>query len=178
MNRIRVWCEFASKTSVLGVSLLTATMLVALVFPALPINGELLDAKTGYSHSDAVTLMESYGESGRKVYARSSLTLDTLLPVSYTFLLAGLIYRFRPSDGLWWLALLPAAGGVLDLFENVHVVLLLNSYPDVPAGLVARSSSLTWLKHHALSISVVGAATLASVSALVRIAGRLRGKTL
>ncbi len=175
---MREWCEFASRISVLAASLITASVLLVLVFPALPINGELLDAKTGYSHSDVVGLLESYGEQGRKVYARSSLTLDTLLPVSYTLLLAGLIYRFRPSDGLWWLALLPAAAGVLDLFENVHVVLLLNSYPDVPAGLVARSSSLTWLKQHVLSICVMGAATLASVSVSMRVAGRFRGKTL
>ena len=49
------------------------------------------------------------------MYAWSSATLDTLLPIVYASLLAGLIYRFRPTERPWTLAYLPIGVGALDL---------------------------------------------------------------
>lgn len=147
---------------------LVATLILAAVFPALPIGGEMLDVKSGYTYREAVAALESYGEAGRRVYLWSSSTLDTLLPIAYASLLAGLVYRFRPTERLWTLVYLPIGAGVLDLCENVQIILLLVLYPEISAGQVASASLFTWSKGHALSICVLLAATLAAVAAVRR----------
>ena len=164
---MRTYFEAVSRTPVLGATLTSALILVA-VFPALPIGGELLDVKSGYTYREAVVALESYGEQGRRVYAWSSATLDTLLPVVYVSLLSGLVYRFRPNERLRTLAYLPIAAGVLDLCENIQIILLLVLYPDVSALQVATASLFTLSKGYALSACVVLAATLAAVSAVRR----------
>ena len=164
---MKTYFEAVSRTPVLGAALMSALILVA-VFPALPIGGELLDVKSGYTYREAVVALESYGEQGRRVYAWSSATLDTLLPVVYVSLLAGLVYRFRPTERLWKLAYLPVGAGVLDLCENIQIILLLVLYPDVSARQVVTASLFTLSKGYALSACVVLAATLAAVSAVRR----------
>lgn len=164
---MRTYFESVSATPMLAANLVLALILVA-AFPALPIGGEMLDVKSGYTYREAVAAFESYGEQGRRVYAWSSATLDTLLPVAYASLLAGLVYRFRPTERLWKLAYLPIGAGVLDLCENIQIILLLVLYPDVSAWRVASASLFTTSKGYALSVCLALAATLAAVSAVRR----------
>ena len=161
---MRTYFESISTTPALLVTLLATLILVFAVFPVLPIGGELLDVKSGYTYREAVAALESYGEQGRRVYAWSSATLDTLLPLVYASLFAGLLYRFRPAESLWRLAYLPIGAGVLDLCENVQIISLLVGYPEVSASQVASASLFTLLKGYTLSVCVVMAATLAAVS--------------
>ena len=163
---MRTYFDSVGTTPALLATLLSTLILVVAVFPALPIGGELLDVKPGYSHQEAVAALEGYGAEGRRVYAWSSATLDTLLPVAYTSLLAGLVYRFRPAERLWTLAYLPIGAGALDLCENVQIILLLVLYPDVSAPQVASASLFTLSKGYALSACVVMAAALAALAAL------------
>ena len=139
---MREYFEFVSRTLVLSATLIAVLVLLVAVVPALPIGGEMLDVKAGYTYPEVVAAMEGYGEQGRRVYAWSSGTLDTLLPVVYVSLLAGLVYRLRPTERLWKLAHLPLAAGVLDLCENVLIILMLTRYPDVSARQVAGASVL------------------------------------
>ena len=166
---MRQYVEFASRTPVLGATLVAMLVLLVVVFPALPIGDEMLDVKTGYTYAEAVAAMESYGERGRQVYAWSSATLDVLLPVVYVSFLAGFVYRFRPTERLWKLACLPLAAGVLDLCENVQVVLMLTRYPEVSAGQVAVASWFTLAKGYAFSMCLLLAITLAAVAAVRRV---------
>ena len=165
---MRTYFEFVSTTPVLGATLMSSLILVVAVFPALPIGGEMLDVKSGYTYREAVVALESYGEQGRRVYAWSSATLDALLPVVYVSLLAGLVYRFRPTERLWTLAYLPIGAGVLDLCENIQIILLLVFYPDLSARQVASASLFTLSKGYALSICLALAVALAAVSAVRR----------
>ena len=162
---MRTYFESVSTTPALLATLLSTLMLVLAVFPALPIGGELLDVKSGYSFQEAVTALECYGAEGRRVYAWSSATVDTLLPIAYASLFAGLLYRFRPAERLWSLAYLPIAAGVLDLCENVQIILLLVSYPDVSASQVASASLFTLAKGYTVSVCVLLAGALTAVSA-------------
>ena len=169
---MRQYLESASRTPVLSATLVAMLVLLVVVFPALPIGGEMLDVKTGYTYAEAVAAMESYGERGRQVYAWSSATLDVLLPVVYVSFLAGFIYRFRPTERLWTLACLPLAAGVLDLCENVQVVLMLTRYPDVSAGQVTVASWFTLSKGYAVSLCLLLAITLAAVTPMRRVRPR------
>ena len=160
--------ESASRTRVLSATLVTVLVLLVAVFPALPIGGEMLDVRAGYTYPEAVAAMESYGEQGRRVYAWSSGILDTLMPVVYVSFLAGFVYRFRPTERLWRLAYLPLAAGVLDLSENVQVVLMLTRYPDVSTWQVASASLFTLSKQYAILICLALVMTLAAASAVRR----------
>ena len=116
------------------------------VFPLLPVDGELLDYKTSYSHEEAMAAMEEYGDRGRRIYAWASPTLDTLFPVVYVSFFAGLIYRCRPTEHLWWLALVPVVAGIVDLGENAQITLMLIQYSGVSPGQAAAASAFTQLK--------------------------------
>lgn len=120
--------------------------------------------------------MEGYGEQGRRVYAWFSGTLDTLMPVFYVNLMAGLIYRFRPTERVWRLAYLPLAAGLLDLCENALIILMLTRYPDLSASQVAAASFFTVSKGYALLICAALAIVLAA-SATVRRGRRRGGRT-
>lgn len=172
---MRAYLEFVSGALALGGALVATLLLLFAAFPALPIGGEMLDVKTRYSHEEAIATMEGYGEQGRKVYAWSAGTLDTLLPLVYASFLAGVIYRFRPAQRHWWLACLPLLAGALDLGENVQIILMLAGYPDVSAEQVASSSLFTTLKSYALLLSLALAVVLAIAAAVRR--GR-RGSVL
>ena len=166
---MKAYLDFASKTLVLGGTLATTLVLIFAAFPALPIGGEMLDVKAGYSHEEAIAAMGGYGEQGRRVYAWSAGTLDTLLPLVYASFLAGIIYRFRPTERYWRLACLPLLAGVLDLGENVQIILMLTGYPDVSAAQVASASFFTALKGYALLLSLALAVVLAIAAAVRRL---------
>ena len=138
--------EFASRTRTLLVTLVATAVFLLLVFPNLPINGEMLDMKPGYSYDEAMAAMEGYGSDGRTTYAWGSMVLDTLFPLVYVTFFAGLIYRFRLTEGTWWLAFVPVVAGVWDLGENVQITAMLVGYPDVGPGQVASASAFTTVK--------------------------------
>lgn len=171
---MRVYLDFVSGGLALG-TLATTLVLLFAVFPALPVGGEMLDVKAGYSHEEAVAAMEGYGEQGRRVYAWSAGTLDTLLPLVYASFLAGAVYRLRPAERFWRLAWLPLAAAALDLCENVQIVVMLTGYPDVSAGQVASASLFTMLKSYALLLSLALTVVLA-IAALVRRGRRAPGR--
>ena len=168
---MRTYLDFVSGTRVLGATLVATLVLVFAVFPALSVGSELLDTRPGYTHEEVAAAMEGYGDRGRREYAWSAATLDTLLPLVYASLLAGVIYRFRPTERSWRLACLPLAAGALDLCENVQIIVMLTRYPDVSARQVAMASLFTQSKSYALLLCLALAASLAIVAAVRR--GRL-----
>ena len=163
---MKAYLDFVSGTLVLGATLI-ATLAIVAVVQALPVGGELLDEKGGYTYEEAVGSMEDYGERGRRTYAWSAATLDTLLPLVYASFLAGAVYRLRPAERFWRLAWLPLASAALDLCENVQIIVMLTGYPDVSAGQVASASLFTMLKSYALLLSLALTVVLA-IAALVR----------
>ncbi len=138
--------RFASRTPVLWASAIGVLVWLLLVFPALPIGGQLLDVRIGYSHVELVQAMEQYGASGRRVYAWSSPTIDTLFPMLYVTLFSGLLTRWRPSDAWGVLAWIPVFAGVWDLCENAQITAMLLMYPGVSEIQVAWASLFTNVK--------------------------------
>ena len=138
--------EFAGRTPTLLATFVATAVFLFVVFPNLPINGEMLDLKSGYTYDEAMASMEQYGPDGRTTYAWASMLLDTLFPLVYVTLFAGLIYRFRFTEGTWWLAFVPVVAGVWDLLENVQITALLLGYPDVGPAQVASASAFTMVK--------------------------------
>ena len=166
---MRRYFEFAAQSSSLVSTLIAVLVLLFLVFPNLPISDELLDVKSRYSYEEAMNALEAYGPEGRTIYLLVSLLLDTLLPVAYVTFFAGVIYRFRLSEGTWWLAYIPVFGGVWDLLENIQISAMLISYPDIAEAQVVWASTFTYLKHWIGSV-YLGVAVVVFLVALTRIA--------
>jgi len=174
-EKMRNYFAFAGRGPVLAATFAGTLLFLFIAFPSLPIEGELLDLKPGYSHGEAMAEMEAYGAAGRVIYAWASAVLDTLFPITYVTFFAGLIYRFRLTEGSWVLAYIPVFAGAWDLLENAQIIAMLLRYPEVGAGQVAWASMFTTVKGHLGTIyQILGAALL--LAALVRAAvARLRG---
>lgn len=174
---MRAYFEFAGQTRILVVMLIAMTILLALIFPNLPIGGDLFDTKPGYSFEEANTTLTAYGPDGRTTYAWASATLDTLLPFCYVTFFVGLIYRFRLTEQTWYLAFIPIVAGVIDLLENIQIILMLVQYPEISPSQVASASTFTLIKQWMSPIYQLlgfGLLLIAIVKALVR---KSRGKS-
>ncbi|MYA16502.1 MAG: hypothetical protein F4Z28_06875 [Gammaproteobacteria bacterium] len=145
-EQMRRFFEFSGRTGTLAVALVAVAVLLLVVFPNLPVGGDMLDTKPGYAYQEAMASMEEYGADGRTTYALASMSLDTLFPLAYVTLFAGLIYRFRATEGTWWLAYIPVVAGLCDLLENVQITAMLVQYPDIGAVQVAWASAFTTVK--------------------------------
>ena len=77
--RVTRYFDFAAKTPVLVATFVGTLGLLAL-FQAIPVGGELLDVRQEYVHEEAMAALADYGADGRRVYAWSSATVDTVLP--------------------------------------------------------------------------------------------------
>ena len=171
MNR---YFTFAGRTWTLAVTFLATLAFLFAVFPALAIGGTMLDVMPGYSHTEAMAAMEGYGASGRSVYATASLTLDTLFPLVYVTLFSGLIHRFRWSDRTAFLAWIPVVAGIVDLGENVQIVAMLFSYPNVGEAQVAVASAFTTVKGWLGPVYQLLAVALLAVAGIRKLRKRLR----
>ena len=140
--------DFAAKTPVLVATFVGTLGLLAL-FQAIPVGGELLDVRQGYAHDEAMAALAGYGADGRRVYAWSSATVDTVLPCVLVTLLVGLVYRLRPTRNLRMLACVPLSVGLFDLAENAQIIGMLVQFPDVSARQVAIASATTIGKTYA-----------------------------
>lgn len=167
--------ELAGRTPVL-VATFVGTVALLVLFPAIPVGGELLDVRPGYGFEEAMAALAGYGDQGRVLYAWSSATLDTLLPCVYVTFLVGLIYRFRPTPSFAVFAWLPLAVLVLDLGENAQIIAMLVQFPDVSARQVASASAFTVAKTFAFVACFAFAVVAAGGGALWRALARRRAR--
>lgn len=171
---MKPYFEFSGRTRTLLVTLAATVAFLFLVFPNLPINGEMLDLKPGYSYDEAMASLEEYGPDGRVVYAWGSMLLDTLFPLVYVTLFAGLIYRFRLTERTWWLAFVPVVAGIWDLMENLQITAMLIRYPDIGAAQVAWASAFTMVKGYLGPVYQILGIGLFLVAVIRRVSTRVR----
>ena len=92
------------------------------------------DTSLWYSGADLYTLAENYGQAGRNEFVRAHFTFDLIWPAVYLFaLLTALTWVFGKLTALgmkWrWVNLLPIAGVIFDLLENITTSLVMAFYP-------------------------------------------------
>lgn len=106
---------------------------------------------TGYSFEYAKELLHVLGVKGRDLYLYQQLPLDFIYPglfaVSCCLLLSWLFAKSLNSDSkMFYLCFIPVAAGFFDYLENIGIVRILMSYPDIAESLVSITSFLTILK--------------------------------
>ncbi len=115
-------------------------------------NTALFDlSPSGYTYQHATTLLENLGDEGRQFYLTRQLPLDFIYPglfaIAYSLLLVWLFAKsFQPEAKIFYLALIPALGGLFDYLENMGIILMLNTFPELSPELVSLSSTFTLLK--------------------------------
>jgi len=115
-------------------------------------NTALFDlSPSGYSYQHAMSLLEELGSEGRQMYLSRQLPLDFIYPglfaVSYTLLLIWLFSKsFKDTSMIFYLAFIPALGGLFDYLENIFIIRMINDFPNLSASLVQTASTFTLLK--------------------------------
>lgn len=105
----------------------------------------------GYTIEYAEKLIDAIGADGRRVYLSLQLPIDFIYPglfaVAYTLLLTWLFKKgFAQESPIFYLALVPAVAGFFDYLENVGIILMLRSFPDLTATTVIFSSICSVIK--------------------------------
>jgi hypothetical protein len=134
------------------------------------------DLMLSYSPDTAQSMLEAYGDQGRRIYTAIELTADLVYPLVFGSLFSLAIAAcLRPTTGaksrLRRLAMLPLAASAADYLENIGIVTLLQTFPNHSSTVVQLTSLATsakWLLF-ALGMAVLIAAAAAAI------ARRLRG---
>lgn len=106
---------------------------------------------TGYSYEYAVTLLEALGVEGRNVYLHLQLPMDFIYPglfaLSFSLLLTWVFSKgYAAHSKIFYFAVIPFFGGLFDYLENICIIRMIKSYPNVPHELVNISSTFTIFK--------------------------------
>ena len=113
---------------------------------------------TGYGPNDARTLLVSLGETGREIYLRHQLVLDTAYPALLALTLSNLFRLVGQGFGvgvsvrigvvLSWLT------AALDYAENIGIAAMLALWADLPNALATATSLATVAKSVSTSVAV------------------------
>ena len=90
----------------------------------------------GYDFNYITILLASLGPSGRSAYLHQQIPLDMIYPllfaVTYFLLLALVLKQVVKSQSLlFYLCFIPVLVGIFDYMENIGIIMLLTSYPDI-----------------------------------------------
>lgn len=105
----------------------------------------------GYSFNYANELLDTLGAEGRNLYLSTQIPLDFIYPglfsITYSLLLVWLFGKtFNEKSKIYNLALVPLLAGVFDYLENVFIIKMINSFPDLQVTTVKVASTFTLLK--------------------------------
>ncbi|WP_430815549.1 hypothetical protein [Carboxylicivirga sp. RSCT41] len=122
---------------------------------------KLLDMMPGgYDMDYVVELFSSLGEEGREFYLTKQIPVDFIYPVlfglSYCLLLGYFLKKLNTlKSPLRYLCLIPLIAGISDYIENIGIITMLNSYPDLTSSSVAMVSSFSMIKSISTSVYFV-----------------------
>jgi len=119
---------------------------------------ELLDTRQWYTPEQAAALfgaLDRLDPRARAVYAWTEVSIDLIFPAAYGMLLAVALLRFFANGRP--LYVLPFAGAVADVGENISIALLAATYAGAPSSWARVAAVFTLLK------SVLVLAALAAV---------------
>ena len=142
-------------TNVVYVFMLTITIPKTMEFS----NGmKLLDMMpTGYDLNYVSELFSSLGEIGRGTYLTNQIPVDMIYPLlfglTYCLLLAYFLKKLNKFNTPYsYLCLLPIIAGISDYLENIGIITMLNSYPDLTQVSVSTTNLFSILKSISTSI--------------------------
>lgn len=113
----------------------------------------------GYGSKEAATLLEALGVEGRAYYLSHQIALDTLYPAMLTLALVATICWFgqRMSNRklVRFGIALSVGAALFDYVENLGIVAMICSWPEVSVPLVFATSTATILKSASTTVAVL-----------------------
>ncbi len=109
----------------------------------------VLDLRMSYNIRDVREFFEALGPKGLRVYRLSELLIDVPYMIFYSFYYAVLLLYFlkRKHYNLPFLVVcLPFVLGIYDLLENIGIIYLTHTYPELNSLRVAIVSGFTTTK--------------------------------
>lgn len=169
MERLTKFVEKnASGKKVLGLFILTNIIYVFMLTVTIPrtmehANGmKLLDMMpSGYDLTYVNELFSALGEDGRQTYLTTQIPVDMIYPllfaISYCLLLAYFLKKLNKFHAPYvYLCLLPIIAAMADYLENIGIITMLNSYPDLTDVSVGIINIFSIIKSISTSIFFIG----------------------
>ena len=119
---------------------------------------KLLDMlPTGYNKNYVNELFRALGENGREIYLTNQIPVDMIYPLlfglTYTLLLAYFLKKLNKLKSPYtYLCLLPIFAGIADYLENIGIITMLKSYPDLTEISVNATNTFSVIKSTSTSI--------------------------
>jgi len=106
---------------------------------------------TGYSLEYANKLLATLGVDGRETYLYNQLPFDFIYPglfaLSCSLLLSWLFLKSQnESSKIFYFCFIPMFAGLFDYLENIYIIHLLTSYPNISNLSVSLASVMTIIK--------------------------------
>ena len=154
----------SSGKKVLGLFILTNVVYLFMLLVTIPktmgFSNEmkLLDMlPTGYNQDYVNKLFRALGENGREVYLTNQIPVDMIYPLlfglTYSLLLAYFLIKLNKLKSPFsFLSLLPIIAGIADYLENIGIIAMLNSYPDLTKTIVNTTNTFSVIKSISTSV--------------------------
>ena len=136
------------------------------------LNLGLMDLNFGFTPEKGYSIIESYGENGRKIYLFVESFIDILYPIVYTtglILLLSFLFKKNAFTKYRLLNILPFGGMVFDMGENFGIVQMLKAFPekvDFWAKFASNSGMIKWLFFVTASVIVLISLVMWAVKSL------------
>ncbi len=111
----------------------------------------------GYDLNYVSDLFSSLGENGRWIYLTNQIPVDMIYPLlfglTYGLLLAYFLKKLNKLNVPFsYLCLLPIIAGIADYLENLGIIAMLKSYPELTEIAVKTTSSFSVIKSISTSV--------------------------
>ena len=106
---------------------------------------------SGYTSEYAISLLNAIGPEGWDLYLSLQLPLDFIYPglfiISWPLVFAWFLKKnYSLESKVYYALYIPILAGLFDYAENVLIIMLLKTYPDLGSGLVSAASIATIIK--------------------------------
>ncbi len=144
-------------------NLVYAVMLIITIPKVMEFSGgmKLLDMMPlGYDAEYVTELFNVLGEKGRTFYLYRQIPVDMVYPVlfglSYSLILAYFLNKLNKLNSLlYYLCLLPVIAGISDYMENIGILTMLYSYPNLSQYLIESTNIFSIVKSMSTTIYFV-----------------------
>ena len=111
----------------------------------------------GYNKNYVNELFRTLGENGRVIYLTNQIPVDMVYPLlfglTYTLILAYFLKKLNKlKSPFTYLCLLPIIAGIADYMENIGIITMLNSYPNLTEITVNTTNIFSVIKSTSTSI--------------------------
>ncbi|MFL0352631.1 hypothetical protein DI383_10035 [Flavobacteriaceae bacterium LYZ1037] len=164
MNLNKIIERNLSGKKVLGLFMLTnlvyAFMLLVTIPKTMTFANEmkLLDMMpTGYDFEYVNKLFSALGSNGRETYLTNQIPVDMIYPllfgITYCLVMAYFLKKINKLNAPYmYLGVLPIIAGIADYFENIGIIGMLNSYPDITETTVSTTNMFSIIKSVSTSV--------------------------